>query len=113
MIIWQGRGWVVAVVGFSCLVLAEFASEALTNDSGYYQDHRWPMAVACAAAAAIIFMVRHKLEPAKSRRVRDVDTLEEFTIHPSASSFFFIPLRAWPAVLVAVSVVLAIAEAFS
>jgi len=39
MIIWSGLGFVVAVLAFLCLLLAEYVVEAVFNDSQYYQAH--------------------------------------------------------------------------
>lgn len=41
MIIWQGYGWLVAVVAFGCSLLANLIFNA-THGEGYYDHHKWP-----------------------------------------------------------------------
>jgi hypothetical protein len=43
MIIWRGKGIVVALLAFGCLVVSELITRAVFGDEKYYQTHGWPM----------------------------------------------------------------------
>ena len=98
------------VIGFSCLLLAEFGSEALTDDNDYFQEHQWPMALAFLVTGLILIGFRGSFDSTESRRVRDLDTGEEFSVHYDETEFMFIPFRFWPILLAVGSAALALAE---
>lgn len=57
MIIWQGWGFMVAVVVFGSSLLTELATESAFEDDKYYQTHGWPLATALAIAAVITWLL--------------------------------------------------------
>ena len=44
MIVWQGFGFLVAVVGIAILAFTEYAVRAITKNEVYYQAHGEPQA---------------------------------------------------------------------
>ena len=74
MIIWNGKGYLVAVITFLLLVGAEFGSEALFADERYYQMHGWPLAAAMAVAAVVVWFLGNHLHKTGGRVVIDKAT---------------------------------------
>jgi hypothetical protein len=98
MIIWNGKGWLVAVIAFALLVGSEYASEAWFADQTYYQTHMWPRAAALIVAAIIVWFVGAWLHARGSRTVIDKATGQEMVIG-GGDSLFFIPVRFWAPIL--------------
>lgn len=109
MIIWAGRGWIVAVVGCGCLVAAEYATEAAFGDDSYYQEHGWPKLAACLLAAVILFGVTRLPRMNRVRHLIDAETGEHLVLKPD-DSFFFIPLKYWPYAAAVLGVVLSLVD---
>jgi hypothetical protein len=104
MLIWSGRGWLVAVIAFACFLLSELVSEAALGDHSYYQTHGWPKLVAFLVAAGIIWVLgAARVFSESERKLVDKKTGEEVTLTPR-HSLFFIPVRFWPFVLAALGV---------
>lgn len=104
MIIWSGIGWIVAVVAFCCLMAAEYLTEAMTGDESYYQAHGWPKLAGFMAAALILFPVARFRSGMRDRHLVDKETGQEVVMRAN-DSLFFIPLRHWPYLAVALGVV--------
>lgn len=98
MIIWDGKGWLVAAIAFALLVGSEYASEAVFADQSYYQTHMWPRAAALVLAAVIVWFVAAWLRRSGSRTVIDKATGEEMVIGGN-DALFFIPVRFWTPIL--------------
>jgi hypothetical protein len=52
MIIWQGLGFLVAVIIFGCSPVANLILNAEVGP-GYYDHHKWPFAVSLLFSSAI------------------------------------------------------------
>jgi hypothetical protein len=98
MIIWDGKGWLVAAIVFALLVGSEFGSEAIFADTSYYQTHMWPRAAALILAAVIVWFVATWLQRAGSRTVIDKATGQEMVLGGN-DALFFIPVRFWTPIL--------------
>jgi len=55
MIIWQGLGFLVAVIIFGCSLIANLISNA-TVGKGYYDQHKWPFAVSLVSVTRSTFL---------------------------------------------------------
>ena len=103
MIIWRGLGWAVAAITFAVLVLSELGIERLFADERDYQTHGWPKLFALGVSAALVWMLAAHLKGRPGRVVIDKATGEELTLNKD-HDLFFIPVRYWPIVLVALGV---------
>ena len=45
MVIWEGFGYVIAIMTFLCLLITEFISEKLTKDDQFYQTNPYMISV--------------------------------------------------------------------
>ncbi len=84
MVIWAGRGFIVAIVVFGCSLLMEAASEHLTENDEFYQQSAWAFSVAMITAGGITAVVAFTLI---SRGETNQHTL------------FFIPVLWWSLIL--------------
>jgi hypothetical protein len=103
MIIWTGKGWLVAAIAFALLVGSEFGWEALFADPSYYQTHLWPRAAAFLLAAVLVWLLADWLRRSGSRTVIDKATGEEMVIGGN-DSLFFVPVRFWAPILALIGV---------
>lgn len=99
MIIWSGLGWVVAVIAFGCLIVAEYIVELAFGDECYYQAHGWPKLAGFLVAALAVHGVAVLRGKKTDRILVDPTTGEKVVLRPN-DSLFFIPLRYWPVVAV-------------
>ena len=111
MLIWSGHGYLVALVTFACCFLMETATRAVFHDKAFYQEHIWPIPVALAIAGAICFVVGRSLHRPTSRRVVDIETGEQFTLHSALHTFFFLRIEYWGPLLGAIAIITAIYQA--
>jgi hypothetical protein len=105
MIIWNGWGFLVAVIAFACLLASEAATEAAFADSRYYQQHGWPKMVAFLIAALLVWLLNFCLSGRRSRIAIDVETHQPLVLRAD-DSLFFIPLRYWAPLLIGLAFVL-------
>ena len=108
MIIWNGLGFLVVVVGFAALILTELVSEKITGDEEFYQQHGWVILIGMLVAAALTYGLHRVLPRHKARVLIDKQTGQEVVLRYD-HSLFFIPVRWWPAVFMAIGVGFAIA----
>ena len=87
MIIWRGRGGVIALIVFACFLLADFASQAAYHDPSYLATHGWLRLVAFWVSAGIVFALRSWLGVGKDRTVIDKATGREIKLS-SEGTFF-------------------------
>jgi len=96
LVIWSGRGAVVPVITFGCLLLTELSTRAYFHDNHYYQAHGWPKMAGFVAAAAIIAVLSIQREGELSA---DRPTPEKRSLFRKSDTFFLLPMRFWPALL--------------
>ena len=100
MIVWRGLGFLVGVIGFGSLILAEFVAESITKDEQFYQENPWVILAGFTVAAVLTFGLYKLLRLKKPRIVIDKETREEFELGGN-HSFFFIPVKWWPVAFIA------------
>src|SRR3954451_23368859 len=103
MIIWSGLGFLVAVIGFGCLLATEFLVEAAFHDDRYYQAHGWPKSVAFAVAAVIVGIVGRWLNRRQGKVLIDPETGREVVVG-RRNTFFFIPMEYWAPILLVLGI---------
>ena len=104
MIIWNGMGFLVAVIGFGCLLATEFITEAAYKDDRYYQMHGWPKLAAFLVAGVIVWFLGRYLNSKGARRLIDPETNQEVWLKRN-HSFFFIRMEYWGPIFVVLGVV--------
>jgi len=104
-IIWQGLGFLVAVIAFGCSLAANFLSNATAGD-GYYDRHKWPLAVSLIFSAVICWFLGSYLRTRSDRIAIDKETGKEFVVNKSRHSLFFIPMHYWSPIFLVIALVL-------
>jgi hypothetical protein len=104
MIIWNGRGFLVAVIAFACLLGSEFLTESYFRDDAYYQQHGWPKLAAFVIAGVIVWWLGMRWKDQSERVVIEKDTGKEFVLRRD-DSFFFIHMKYWGPLLCALGIV--------
>lgn len=98
MVIWSGLGWVIPVIAIACLLLGSL----VIGDS--WSGNSWAQAGAILVAAALTFVFdRFFLEKRADKTLMDKETGKDVILRKN-DSLFFIPVRFWPFVLVAIAV---------
>ncbi|MGD0743936.1 MAG: hypothetical protein ABSA45_02165 [Verrucomicrobiota bacterium] len=105
MIIWQGRGFLVAVIIFGCSLVANLICNAKIGP-GYYDHHKWPFAVSLLCSSAICWFLGDYLRKRSDRIVIDKQTGKEFVLNQSRHTLFFIPMRWWGLILLVGAMIL-------
>jgi len=106
MLIWNGWGFLVAVIGFGCLLVAEISVEAAMRDDQYYQNNGWPKMAAFVAAAIIVWplgLYLNKRRP--ERELVDPQTGEIVILRSGGHSLFFIPMQFWAPVFLVLALI--------
>lgn len=94
MIIWNGLGFLVAVIVFG----SSFAMNLIFDDicgDGYYDNHNWPFAISLLCSSSICGVLGYYLKKRTDRVVIDKETGEELVVNMSRHSLFFIPMHYW------------------
>lgn len=104
MIIWSGLGFLVPIIGLGCLFLAQVATGSLFQDTAYYQNNGWPKLAGLLTAAALTYLLSTLLDRQPGRAVIDKTTGRELVLKPR-HSLFFVPLKYWSYVFVALGIV--------
>jgi hypothetical protein len=107
MIFWEGLGFVVAVIAFAVLILAETVSEKITGDDQFYQQHGWVLLIGLLVAAGLTYGLHRLLLLKKQRVLIDKETGEEVVLTPK-HSLLGIPVQLWPVVFVALGLISAV-----
>ena len=105
MIIWHGWGFLVAVIGFGCLLLSEVAVETVLGDRDYYQAHGWPKFAAFAVAAALVWFISHRLNARPARVLLDPETGQPVVLK-ARHSLFFVPMEYWAPIFLVLGIIL-------
>ena len=103
MLIWNGKGYLVAVATFIAALAAEYLSESYLDDQTYFQTHGWPLSAALSAAGIFAWFAGSYLRGKGSRTVIDKATGKEMTIGGD-DALFFIPMRYWGPILAVAAV---------
>lgn len=108
MMSWGGTGAVLFAIVFLSSLAANLITDAIFG-TGYYTAHQWPLAISLAVSASIIWLMGRHLEQKAGRVLIDKETGQEVVLK-NAYTFLFVPMTKWALILLAVAVVLAIAE---
>jgi hypothetical protein len=105
IIVWRGRGILVAAIAFGFLLTTEVLTRVFFHDHTYYQQHGWPKLVGFLAAACLVWFLL------PSRR-SDVSSGEGFqnprttqSVLKERDELLHISAKYWPAILCALGIV--------
>ena len=93
MIIWRGRGVLVAIITFGCLLTTELLTRSYFHDNTYYQQHGWPKLAGFLVAASLVWWLSRRDDSAGDQPVTREPLLRE------QDTLFLISVRYWPRVL--------------
>ena len=101
MVIWQGKGYLVAIIVFLSSLFMESISESITGNDQLFQEspHFVPLAFLIAGLITKITYKKLVYPEEKSYRVFD---LQEEKVH----SLFFIPFKYWSPILFAIGIII-------
>jgi hypothetical protein len=103
MIIYRGRGFLVAVIAFGMLLLTELFTRAHFRDDTYFQRHGWPRLAGFLMAAAIVWLLIGQSEEVVGVEMEKQP--KRRSIFRPQDSLFFIPVLFWPPVLLVLGVI--------
>ena len=98
MIIWTGKGFLIAIFVFGCSLAANLITNGTTGGEVYWESHKWPLGIAMLVAAAISWPVGQYLANKDGRTLVDKATGEEVLVGGD-HSLFFIKVRWWGPIL--------------
>jgi len=104
VIIWNGLGYLVAVIVFGM----SFAMNLIFNDicgDGYYDNHKWPFSISLICSAIICWVLGNHLKRRAEHVVIEKETGMELVINKSNHSLFFIPMHYWGPLLFGISLI--------
>ena len=103
MIIWTGRGYLVAVIVFLLSLGTEWGVESALGDDTYYQRHAWPLALALFTSGVISWLLGNQFNSEKGRVVIDKETGQEMVIDGPDHTLFFIKMQYWGPILMLIA----------
>ena len=92
MIVWQGKGWLVAVIVFGCSLLANLITNSVTGSEDYWNQSLQPFAISLVIAGGICWSLGMRLEQGPTRTLVDEATGERFELKHK-HTFFWIPVK--------------------
>lgn len=104
MLVWRGKGFVIALIAFGCLLLSELVTRSIFADKQYYEHHGWPKLVGFFVAALLAYALRSWFGYGRERVFVEKEAGREVVISLE-DSLFGIPVRFWPIILVGLGVV--------
>ena len=111
MVIWNGLGFLVAVITFGSCLLANFVLDAQFGE-GYYSSHQWTIGAALLVGGIVSSAIGFMLKGRSDRFVVDEETGERLVVNKSNHSFFFIPMH-WAGIVIGIiGIGMVISEAF-
>ena len=93
-IIWDGKGYLVAVVTFGFSLVANLITNHATGSKAYWEANKWPFAVSLFFSAVVCWFVGQGYRNRDARHLMDPETGEEFVFRET-HSLFFIPILWW------------------
>jgi len=103
MIVWSGFGFLVALITFGVLFATATVAEKLSGNPQFYEENSWVISVGMIVSALFTFVLAQLLNKQKPRVVIDKNTGQEIELRRN-HSLFWIPVKWWPIILVALSV---------
>jgi hypothetical protein len=96
MIIWRGRGWLVALITFVSALVINAAVDQI-GGKGYWDAHDWTLGLALILSALLVFILSRRIDTSE-RVLLDERTGERLLVSPK-HDLFWIPVKWWPVIL--------------
>lgn len=87
MIIYRGFGWLVLIIVIGFSLGGNFAFDAMYGQ-GYYDKHKWPLAIALALAGVVTLLLGMALNGRSGQ---------------NRHALFFIPVQYWGPILIVIA----------
>jgi cytochrome b561 len=107
MVIWRGLGIIVVIVAVGTLALTEYAVNAMSGDSRYYQTHEWPKLIGVFLAGLLVLVIGRYLNNKSEREAKvviDEETGEKVVLKVE-HSLFFINVKYWGYIIFALGII--------
>jgi hypothetical protein len=104
MIIWSGKGFLVAVFVFGCSLIANLITNNVSGGELYWEQHRWPFGASLLVSAMLTWFVGDAWRRKQERVLIDRETGQEVRINEGDHSLFFVPMHWWGPILAALGV---------
>jgi hypothetical protein len=113
MIVWKGRGILIALVTFAWLLALDWLTGEHFGDRKYYAQHGWPKLVGFWAGAATIWLMRGVLGVREPTTLSSPGGVESIGPSPRGrpvdeGELFFVKARYWPVILSVVGALFAV-----
>jgi len=105
VIIWNGLGYLVAVIVFGLSLAGNLLCNSLYGEA-YYDNHKWPFALSLLCSALCCWFLGNYLRKRSDKVVIDKQTGKDIVINQSRHSLFFIPMHWWAPILAGIGLVL-------
>lgn len=109
MIIWNGKGFLVAVFVFGCSLAANFITNSVVGNDQYWDQHKWPLGISLLVAAALSWYTGHYLATRRAKTLIDKETGKEVVLAPY-HALFFIRMHWWGPILAIIGVVVIVLD---
>ena len=108
MIIWQGLGFLAAVIPFVVLVLTQLGVDAIAGE-GYYTVNDWTHLLAVLIAAPMVGGFGYYLNRQPGKVLIDPETNQKVELK-RRHTLFWIPMEYWSIVILALGLVMMFAR---
>ncbi len=71
VLLWKGKGWIVAIAVFLCSLAGELITVGITGNTNYYKQKNWPLSLALASAATLSYLLCRKLGKDPARQIEN------------------------------------------
>ena len=101
MIVWRGRGILVAIITFGCLLITELFTRFFFRNDTYYQQYGWPKLSGFLVAAALVWSLSRR----KADDPHGTQDLTRESLLREGDTLFHIPVRYWPPILCVLGII--------
>jgi hypothetical protein len=105
MIVWRGRGGLIFILAFGCLVAAEWLTRSYFHDNTYYQRHGWPKLAGFLVAAGLVWLLSRPEAEIHGEISPGFESPRKEPVLRRQDTLFHIPARYWPGILCVLGVV--------
>lgn len=91
----RGHGYIVVVFYVGAFILTQLIVDSILGE-GLYTSRTWPKYIAVAIGALLCWLVGRWLNSgAPPKRLRDLDTGEEFVLPPRSHELLYLKVEYW------------------